>query len=1291
MHKSLFLLLLLGIPAAGAEVKPLRALLIAGGCCHDYATQKDLLKKGIEARARVEVDVLYSPDRSTRARFDIYEKPDWAKGYDVVIHDECSADVKEQPYVQNILNAHKGGVPAVNLHCAMHCYRTGTDDWFRFCGIQSTSHGPQKPIQIDFVDKEHPITKPLAGWTTGNEELYNNVKIFETATPLARGKQDTGKATNEYVVVWVNEYGQGRVFSTTLGHNNTLVGDPRYLDLVTRGLLWACDKLNEDYLKPAPAEDKPQANNNKDGKDPSADVPGSSAAAAAESRRRESELLKEIKVPEGFEATLFAAPPLANYPVFVAAAPDGTLYVSSDGNGSLGRDSHRGRVLRLRDHDGDGRADEVTEFVRDVDSPRGLVWDRDRLYLLHPPHISAYIDRDGDGVADEEKLLVKDIAFTFKDRPADHTSNGLGLGVDGWLYAAIGDFGFMEAEGTDGRKLQLRGGGVVRVRPDGTGLELFASGTRNILEVALGPLLDGFARDNTNDGDGWDVRFHHFTGLEEHGYPTLYKNFSEEIVKPLADYGGGSGCGAAWIDEPGIPAKWNNAPFTADWGRGWIYCHPLVADGATFRVDQKEFVGVTRPTDLDVDAFGRIYVASWKGATFNWAGPDVGYIIRLTPKGFSRDPLSDFGAARERALIQMLEWPSHRRRLAAQRELLQRPRGDGELRELEQLAGDRNKALSSRVAALFLLKQKWGVESHSALAKLAADSSIAAWAIRALTDRADQLEGVPVAPILKALTADDARIRNEAVIGLARLGKTDHASALVPLLADSDPVVAHTTVEALSRLRASETCLAVLDRSEAGSAVRAGAFRVLQRLHEPGVAGELLRRLETEREPARRHGLLIALCRLHSTEGKWKGNSWGTRPDTRGPYYQPEDWSETPPIAAALRIALEKADAAEAVFLSLQLLRHRVLSGEAVAKMIELHKEGALPDALLAKRLADMDSIPVQAVAILGKIAGAGEAAEEARRNAFVALTKADSPGAIQAALMVLPSLLETGKNRRLAETFFSARLTEKHYDVLVERADNATDESAVWADATLLKRAGKAKDRRRKAAAAAREALEAGWEDPARRARIIEAMILARDDSMAEKLRGAANDGDPRVAEAAKRAAKALKIDLAEKGPSGRLVSDLSVGEAVASALNAKGERSRGEQLFVQQGCAACHTVTAGEPLKGPFLGNIANTYPRREIAEAILIPSKSVAQGFAAYRFELRDGEEVEGFVIEEAADAVTIRNIASQEMKLAAADIVKRDKLEKSLMPDGLAATLTVEELASLLDYLESLGTK
>ena len=245
-----------------ANVKTLRALLICGGCCHDYLKQQDIIKKGLEARANIEVTIAYEPDKGTKKLNPVYENADWAKGYDVIIHDECSADVKDIEIINRILKPHKDGLPAVHLHCAMHCYRSEgfpkATPWFELTGLATTGHGPQEPIAISYVDKEHPITKGLADWTTIKEELYNNLNVYPTAHALARGKQSIKQKDGtvkdaESMVTWTNEYGKTRVFGTTLGHNNATVEDARYMDLIARGTLWACDKLNEKYLKAAPA------------------------------------------------------------------------------------------------------------------------------------------------------------------------------------------------------------------------------------------------------------------------------------------------------------------------------------------------------------------------------------------------------------------------------------------------------------------------------------------------------------------------------------------------------------------------------------------------------------------------------------------------------------------------------------------------------------------------------------------------------------------------------------------------------------------------------------------------------------------------------------------------------------------------------------------------------------------------------------------------------------------------------------------------------------------------------
>lgn len=252
-----------------AEQKPLRVLVVAGGCCHDYANQKEILKKGIESRLNATVEVAYDATKSTKPLFELYKNPDWAKNFDVVVHDECAADITDQAYVANIVNAHRNGLPAVNLHCAMHSYRwgnfkepvkAGADNasWYEMLGLQSTGHGPQQPIAIAFTDKENPIVKGLADWTTINEELYNNVQVI-TAKGLANGTQKIPEKKDKKgvvtpakevtsIVAWTNEFGpkKTRIFSTTIGHNNATVEDTRYLDLVTRGLLWSVGKLEAD-------------------------------------------------------------------------------------------------------------------------------------------------------------------------------------------------------------------------------------------------------------------------------------------------------------------------------------------------------------------------------------------------------------------------------------------------------------------------------------------------------------------------------------------------------------------------------------------------------------------------------------------------------------------------------------------------------------------------------------------------------------------------------------------------------------------------------------------------------------------------------------------------------------------------------------------------------------------------------------------------------------------------------------------------------------------------------------
>jgi type 1 glutamine amidotransferase len=92
-------------------------------------------------------------------------------------------------------------------------------------------------------------------WLDAKDELYMNEKLWENFKPLATSYgEDTQK---DHHVIWTNEYGKAKVFGTTLGHGNSTMQDPVYLDLVTRGLLWACGKLDEQG-KPLPGYESRQ-------------------------------------------------------------------------------------------------------------------------------------------------------------------------------------------------------------------------------------------------------------------------------------------------------------------------------------------------------------------------------------------------------------------------------------------------------------------------------------------------------------------------------------------------------------------------------------------------------------------------------------------------------------------------------------------------------------------------------------------------------------------------------------------------------------------------------------------------------------------------------------------------------------------------------------------------------------------------------------------------------------------------------------------------------------------------
>ena len=494
----------------------------------------------------------------------------------------------------------------------------------------------------------------------------------------------------------------------------------------------------------------------------------------------------EVVVPEELEATLFSPNTLTPCVACIGVAPTGEVYAGVDQIGSLGKGGGEGKDHTPRRR-GSRWNTRLAHGLCGDRQPRGIVPVGDKLYVLHTKwgegtqfdgmFLSVLEDKDGDGLADgPPKHLVKEISTRKfnQARGVDHTTNGIRMGIDGWIYVAIGDFGFVDATGTDGKKLTMYGGGIIRVRPDGTELETYATGLRNIYDVAIDPFMNVLTRGNTNDGGGWNMRFIHEIQTGEYGYPRLFKRYTSEIIPALVDVGGGSGTGAMFFEEPGWPEKYNDVPMMCDWGRGQLFIHRVTPDGPSFTQEQENFIKCGRITDVDCDGSGRLFIGSWSKSGFK--GGTAGYVARVVPKGWKYKAFPNLQKRNPVDLANLLSTPSAKTRLHAQQEILRR---GGSGKEVLAVAVDTRLAPRVRVAAIYTLKQLLGTKSHKHLLKLVDDPAVAEHALRALADRKTEMDGVPQAPFAKALKNKNPRVQVAAAIALGRLGDKSAAKALL--------------------------------------------------------------------------------------------------------------------------------------------------------------------------------------------------------------------------------------------------------------------------------------------------------------------------------------------------------------------------------------------------------------------------------------------------------------------------------------------------------------------------------
>lgn len=716
-----------------------------------------------------------------------------------------------------------------------------------------------------------------------------------------------------------------------------------------------------------------------------------------------------LGVPPGFVAELVVAHPEVKWPSAVHCREDGALLIAEDAMDMPGPTDQPIDKLWLLRFAPDGSYVR-TLFCDQLYAVMGIQEIDDAIYVMNMPFLTVLRDRDGDGVAEERSELLSDLGPPAPGWPGgfnDHIVSGLRLGMDGFLYVSVGDKGVPRATGRDGGTIQLVGGGVVRVRPDGTQLEVVATGTRNHLDVALDERDELFTYDNTDDGLGWWTRFTHVMPTGHYGYPWDYHDHPERMLPCMKDDGGGSGVGALVYNEAAWPADYRGAMLACDWTDRVVRRYTVERAGATFRcTSSSDFLaagtsGEFRPLDLCESPDGRyLYVADWNHP--GWTSPDVvGRVwrIRQEPDLAGPAPLGDLAdgtmAARAQAstagLLENLAHPSFRRRVAAQRELSRRIASDGTawFALVETMAHSPDERV--RRHALFALG------GHGAPGSLvraveqlghAPQADTRAQAARLIGQLRSSDAAVQDA-LSRALVSDpDLVVRREAAIALGRGGSGDAIAALVHALGESDDLFLRFAIrQALRALPCDWNWLLRQSLPALSERAREDVWQALRELHDLRLIDALIAFTEETRIAVEmRARALQTLADAQKQAPPWDGKWWQTQPAKNPPPAKTESWEGSARIAAALERAFA-GDPPPALRATLAEIARTTRAPELLAPLRRLAEQCADP-AERAERIALLAELRDQdAVAwIAGQLADPAAVVRAAAVSAFASL-----------------------------------------------------------------------------------------------------------------------------------------------------------------------------------------------------------------------------------------------------------------------------------------------------------------
>lgn len=1002
--------------------------------------------------------------------------------------------------------------------------------------------------------------------------------------------------------------------------------------------------------------------------------------------------LEDITVPKGFEVSLAAESPLIEHPIMAGFDDRGRLFVAENAGKNLKREDLEkelpNSIVLLTDTNDDGVFDKRSVFADKLTFPQGALWHDGWLYVASSGAIWRFKDTSGDDVADVREQIVGKFGYT--GNAAD--VHGCFLGPEGRIYWCEGRHGH---EITNAAGEVISKGKAARIfscLPDGTDVQTHCGGGMdNPTEIDFTATSEMLGTVNIFYPKRGDCLVHWLHGgvYPRADQPAVLAEFRRtgELLDAVHDFGHVAVSGLCRCrpfgseEQQGFGPAFNDTWFVTEFNTHKLKHVQLTREGSTFRAEVKAFLTSTNndfhPTDVLQDADGSLLVIDTGGwfrigcPTSQIAKPEVPGAIYRIRRTAAKKIVDPWGTK--------ITWD----RATAE--------------ELIALLADQRFAVRAHAVAQ-LVRNKDAAVPYLAKAIHDDDAMRRLQATEAIV-KIGSAKTIPI--LLDAAESDDSEVKQLAVYGLGAMRESSAVDLLTSLLSDDEPAEVQL---------AAATALGKIGEPAAVPEILAAVARKPDRSHEHALIYALIEiddpsetrvALKHESPLVKRAGL-IALDQMTSSDlqreevaellsvGDLALQTAALDVLSRRP-----GWTEE--LVASVGKLLEQPELNESqqalIISALVAFAKQTSVQQLIAAQLNNEQTTAEVRRLLLEAMAQsqLQPLPANIRAGVTKSLQSDDASLALAAISAAAVTPADFFDELYA---LARNEKRSAEERLAALAAVSAGqvLIPPEFNWLVTQLSSDVPPALRIVAARALSSAQLTTDQqsaltKQIAVAGALEIvpLLAAFERPGDDAigRELVAALLTSPGAAALTL--------PQLELLAKHYPPATTVSLkplfdrlhaANREQRTRL-------ETMSSTLP-PGNATTGKQVFAnrQTGCYLCHRIGNEGGRVGPDLSTIGQRRNARDLLEAVIFPSSSLARGYESHALLLRDGRSLTGLITRETADTLMLRTADQNETRIARNDIEEMKPSPLSIMPAGLENTLSKQQLADLIAYLQTL---